>query len=360
MVAPYLLISRLTQLHGPVPQKCGHLSSFEVKSLLVEKWGVHMGKTNTETQAVPLKRLALLALALLAAAMLLVALLSTCVSPTQPPPEPPYREGALEVVFLDVGQANAALISSGGHYMLIDGGGRGDSSLIYSVLEARGVSHLDYIIFSHTDSDHVGGLSGALSYVIKNEASVGICYGPATEGDTIAFSNFIEKLSELGKQVTVPDDLISFSFGSATVTIWHLQKNTAETNDNELIVRIVNGNDSFLFTGDIGGALESLLLDVTDNEIESDVLLVPHHGSDSSSSYEFLRTVNPQYSVVSVGGGNGYSLPTEGALSRYRDLGTTLLRTDMHGDITFVSDQSGLRYTTQKPEVGDVFQPGSN
>lgn len=303
-----------------------------------------------------------LVLRLLLAALLCLQMLvlTSCLYPYEPPvsgsgqeePAPPVElpEGTLEVTYLDVGEASAALVSSEGHHMLIDGGNVGDSSLLYSVLKARGITHLDYIVFSHVDEDHVGGLAGALNY-----ATVDTCYGSSDEHDTKAFGNFKKYLGEQGVSITVPEGTISFDLGSAAVMVWHVG-NGSEANSNELVVRIENGSDSFLFTGDIDSGIEHSLVEELGAGLQSDVLLVPHHGSDTSSSYVFLGEVNPAYSVLSVGD-NSYGHPSRDVLSRYRDLGTTLLRSDLHGNITFTSDSESLHYETGKSSDEDVFAP---
>jgi competence protein ComEC len=279
-------------------------------------------------------------------AMLLCLPLASCDGPAPPP------SGSLEVVFLDVGQADSALISCDGRYMMIDGGNATDSDLVYSALQRRGIDHLDYMVFSHTHEDHVGGLSGALQY-----AGVGICYGPSDEGTTDAFKNFKRKLKEQGLSITIPKDTVAFKLGEADVTVTHVTTDATEPNEDELVVRIVYGDSSFLFTGDIVQDTEQALIE-GGAELGSTVLKVPHHGSAGSSSYQFLYEVNPRYSVISVEDGNQYGHPTEEALSKYHDLGTTLYRTDLHGDVTMVSDGSEITITTQKRTARDVFEPG--
>jgi competence protein ComEC len=235
---------------------------------------------------------------------------------------------------------------------MIDGGNATDSDLIYSVLRRRDIDYLDYVVFSHTHEDHIGGLSGALQY-----ADVGVCYGPSDEGDTKAFNTFKQKLKERGLSITVPEDTANFRLGGADVTVTHVTTDAKDPNEDELVVRIVYGDTSFLFTGDIGQETEKALIEAG-VELESTVLKVPHHGSAGSSGYQFLREVNPRYSVISVGEGNSYGHPTEEALSKYRDLGTELYRTDYHGDVTMTSDGSKIVISTQKQTRNDVYSPG--
>jgi competence protein ComEC len=143
--------------------------------------------------------------------LLLALLLASCMG-SEPSDEP--VSGTLEVVFLDVGQADAALISCDGQHMMIDGGNAADSQLVFSVLEARGIDYLDYIVFSHTDEDHIGGLAGALQ-----RADVGICYGPSATRDTKAFENFVRKLNDRGRQITIPEDSVTSTLGEALLVI---------------------------------------------------------------------------------------------------------------------------------------------
>ncbi len=244
--------------------------------------------------------------------------------------------------FIDVGQADAALIRCTGKTMLIDGGNAEDSNLIYSYLQREGVSHLDYVVCTHAHEDHVGGLSGALT-----AATAGKVLAPVTEYDTKAFRNFVTKAADRGCEITVPRAGDTFLLGDATVTVLGPRKNYDETNDTSIVLRIVYGNTSFLFTGDMESAAEHDLLDAQ-TELQSTVLKVGHHGSDSSTSYRFLREVAPKYAVISVGKGNSYGHPTETVLSRLRDADVTLYRTDLQGDIICTSNGESVTFTTKK------------
>ena len=252
------------------------------------------------------------------------------------------QSGTLTVTWLDVGQGDAAVIQCGGQSMLIDGGKPEKSSYIYAWLQQHGLSYLDVIVATHVDADHIGGLSGALNY-----ASVGTAYCPVTTGTTETFQSFVKYLAQRGTQITVPTAGETFALGEAQVQILGPLHRAEDSNDNSIVLKVSFGATSFLFTGDAERAEEQDLLNAGVN-LQSTVLKVGHHGSDTSTSYSFLRAVAPQYAVISVGAGNSYGHPTEAVLSRLRDAGVTTFRTDMQGEITAVSDGQTINFSTEK------------
>ncbi len=258
-------------------------------------------------------------------------------------PTPLPVDAAFAIHFIDVGQADAALVICDGKTMLIDGGNSEDSNLIYTYLRDRDVDHLDYVVCTHAHEDHVGGLSGALTY-----ATVGTVFSPVTSYNSRAFENFLTKVSERGKTLTIPQAGDTFSLGSARVTVLGPVKEYEETNDTSIVLRIVFGELSFLFTGDMESEAERDLVESGVN-LKSTVLKVGHHGSNTSSSYLFLREVAPEYGVISAGTGNSYGHPHEEILSRYRDADVTLFRTDLQGDVICTSnDGRTLQFTTER------------
>lgn len=256
---------------------------------------------------------------------------------------------SFQIDFINVGQGDASLIQCDGHYMLIDGGDNKQSSLIYAYLKQRSINYLDYVIATHADADHVGGLSGALNY-----AAVGTAYCSVTTSDTKAFQNFTKYLNIQGKSITVPKAGDTFNLGSAKVTILGPLKSSSEANDNSIVLRIVYGNTSFIFTGDAEADEEADIVD-SGYTLESTVLKVGHHGSKSSTGYRFLRAVSPKYAVISVGNGNSYGHPTEKVLSRLRDADVTTYRTDMQGHIVCVSDGKNVSFLPQKNADADTL-----
>lgn len=259
------------------------------------------------------------------------------------------QAGTLTVTWLDVGQGDAAVIQCGGQSMLIDGGKPEKSSYIYAWLQQHGLSYLDVIVATHVDADHIGGLAGALNY-----ASVGTAYCPETTGTTETFQSFVKYLAQRGKQITVPTAGETYALGGAQVQILGPLHCAEDSNDNSIVLKVSFGATSFLFTGDAERAEEQDLLNAGVN-LQSTVLKVGHHGSDTSTSYPFLRAVAPQYAVISVGAGNSYGHPTEAVLSRLRDAGVTTFRTDMQGEITAVSDGQTINFSTAKNAAAETL-----
>ena len=273
---------------------------------------------------------------LLKRAILLIIIVATflfsgCVMST---PEAPsiHEESGLTVYFIDVGQADSSLVICDGHAMLIDGGNAADSDLIYTFLREHKVNHLDYIVATHAHEDHIGGLAGALNY-----ATVDIAYCPVDEYDSKAFSSFVKYLGEQGKAITIPRHGDTFILGGSIVDVIAPVKQYDNTNNTSIVLRLTYHDVSFLFTGDCEREAEADILE-SGYELSATVLKVGHHGSDTSTSYPFLREVMPQYAVISCGSNNQYGHPHDDTLSKLRDADVTVFRTDMQGTIICNSD----------------------
>lgn len=262
--------------------------------------------------------------------------------------EPPEQQGFFQIHFIDVGQADAALIQCDDQTMLIDGGNVDDSSLMYTYLKNQGVDHLDYVIGTHAHEDHIGGIAGALNY-----ASVDQTFCPVTTYTTKAFRNFVKAVERHGSSITVPSVGDSFYLGSASCQVLGVNT-TDETNNSSIVLRIVYGDTSFLFTGDVEWLAENIIMN-QGSPLNATVLKVAHHGSVTSTGYLWLREVDPDYAVISVGKGNSYGHPTEEVLSRLRDAEVTTFRTDLQGDIICTSDGKTVSFRVSKNADADVF-----
>lgn len=283
-----------------------------------------------------------LAICIIIGLVVILAILTTLLSRTQ-------SEYDFEVHFIDVGQADAALVICEGQTMLIDGGNVDDSGLIYTYLKDRKINHLNYIIATHAHEDHVGGLAGALNY-----ATVDKVYCPVTSYDSKVFENFVKYVERRNTEIIVPTVKDTFSLGSAEVQIVGVNA-SSDTNDTSIILRITYGKTSFLFTGDAERAAENAVINSGQN-IESTVLKVGHHGSDTSTSYLFLREIMPEYAVISVGRDNEYEHPTEEVLSRLRDANVKVYRTDLQGTIVCTSNGKDVKFEVYKNSGADTLK----
>lgn len=245
----------------------------------------------------------------------------------------------LVVRFIDVGQGDCALISCGGKTLLIDGGSSNASSKLYAILKRLGITHLDYVIVTHPDADHCGGIAGALNY-----ARCGTFYCSVSEHDTKTFNSILKYLGDT--PITIPNLGDTFDLGQARVEFVGPVKRTLDTNDDSLVCKIVLGNKSFLFTGDAGETSEFLMANGS-ADIDVDVLKVGHHGSNTSSSSLFLNKVTPEYAVISVGS-NNYGHPDDETLRRLEGTGAEVLRTDKLGTITMTTDGDSISLETTK------------
>ena len=258
-----------------------------------------------------------------------------------------------EIHFIDVGQGDAALVICDGESMLIDGGNVNDSGMMYTYLKNRDIDHLNYIVATHAHEDHIGGLAGALNY-----ATVDTVLCPVTSYDNDTFDDFIKYIEYRNTEITVPVVGDEFNLGEAKVKILGCNA-SGNTNDTSIILKITYGNTSFLFTGDAEREAENAVIE-SGVDLDSTVLKVGHHGADSSTSYLFLREVMPRYAIISVGENNDCGHPTEEVLSRLRDAGVTVYRTDIQGTIICKSDGNTVEFRTYKNSDADTLAEISN
>lgn len=265
----------------------------------------------------------------------------------------------LTVHFIDVGQADCALLECGGEYMIIDGGNKEDGQLVVSYLEQQGVEELSYVVCTHAHEDHVGGLPSVLA-VYPTE----VVYAPTRTYSSNIFDDFVYYTDQQGLEITIPGVSETFALGEAQITVLGPVQSYAETNDTSIVLRVDYGESSFLFTGDMEVAAENDMLDHwgDNNSIFNvDVLKVGHHGSNTSTGYRFLYEVDPTYGIISCGKDNSYGHPHDEPMSRLKDAGVTLLRTDELGHIIATTDGTEITFTwgnqSAQPEDVEPAQP---
>lgn len=251
----------------------------------------------------------------------------------------------LQVYYFDVGQADFELVVCDGHYMVIDGGNVSDGQKVYSILQKYVPGgRIDYYIGTHAHEDHMGAAASVLTAV---RASTIYC--PNNNASQKFFKNFLDKAKAQDITPTCPSLGQTFKLGGATVKVLGpFHPNDKNENNTSIVIKITYGSTSFLFMGDAESEEEKELVGKWKSELKCNVLKVGHHGADTSSTYNFLKTADPDIAIISVGTGNKYGHPTENTLSRYRDAEVKVYRTDMQGDILVTSNGKKISVSVSK------------
>lgn len=250
--------------------------------------------------------------------------------------------GNMQVHYLDVGQGASALVESDGHYMLIDGGDRAHSSFVVSYLKKEGVEKLDYILATHYHADHLNGVIGAM-----NAFSCDAVICPDYESDTALYQSLKKTADEKKIPLLHPAIGDAFSVGSASFTVIAPVSYTYENeNNNSIGIRLANGNDTFLFTGDAEARSEEDFC-ALNTDLSCDVYLAGHHGSASSTTFSLLTKALPEYVVISCGADNSYGHPHEETLEKLEAAGVKIFRTDLQGTVIASSSGHGIIFSKE-------------
>ena len=251
-------------------------------------------------------------------------------------------DNGLKVYFIDVGQADSTLIVCENKTMLIDAGNNEDGKLLVEYIKSLGIEKIDYLVGTHAHEDHIGGLDN----IIKS-FKIGKVYFPYTSAKTTTMKTFeeiIDCLKEKNLSITTVNTGDKFKVGNAKCEIMHVDNSEPEeTNDQSICIRLVYGDQSFLFMGDATQNVENIR-----DWPKTSVLKVGHHGSSWSSSQSFIEQVNPQIAVISVGKDNDYGHPKENVLKRLKKINAKIYRTDKLGTILISSDGASINVTNFK------------
>ncbi|SHN86587.1 ComEC/Rec2 family competence protein [Desulfitobacterium chlororespirans] len=276
------------------------------------------------------------------------------VAPVAASTNSPTQSGTLKVNFIDVGQADSILIQSGETAVLVDAGNNADGTLVVNYLKAQGVTKLAAAIATHPHEDHIGGMDDVLK-----SFQVDQFYMPNATSTTKTFEDMITAANASGaKKIQVKAGVALDVPGIAGTFLAPVNSGYADLNNYSAVLKITHGNTSFLLTGDAEDISENEML--RNGNLQSTLLKVGHHGSDSSTTAAFLKAVSPKFAVISVGKGNTYGHPTDAVLSRLSSAGVQVYRTDQSGTIIATSDGTTITMDKVASEVKANAPPANN
>ena len=246
-------------------------------------------------------------------------------------------EQELTVHFIDVGQGDSILIQCANHAMLIDAGDNSKGTTVQLYLQKQGVQKLDYLIGTHPDADHIGGLD-----VVITKFDCETVMMPEVTKENATYRDVVSAMEYRNYKNTVPAVGAEYGLGDARFTIVAPNRDYEESYNNYSIgILLVYGENRFLFTGDAEAEAEEDMLS-NGISLQADVLKIAHHGSITSSGGAFLDAVSPTYAVISCGEGNDYGHPHSETLNSLRQRGIKVFRTDEQGSIVVTSNGKEL------------------
>lgn len=240
----------------------------------------------------------------------------------------------MRVHYIDVKQGDSTFIEfPNDKTMLIDAGKKEQGSNVVNYIKNLGYNKIDYVVGTHPDADHIGGLATVIESFV-----IGSIYMPKKSSTTQTYLNLLKVIKNKGLTInTALSGVNIISLDNLKVDIISPTKEYETSNESSAVIKIVYKNRKFLFMADA----------TTDNEadikadVESDVVKVGHHGSDSSSKEEFVQKTKAKYAVISVGE-NSYHHPYDIIVKRWENIGAEVLRTDKLGSIVISTDGNNL------------------
>jgi len=256
----------------------------------------------------------------------------------------------LTIKFIDVGQGEAILIALPEKTVLIDAGPTGSAPKIAQVLQELGRDKIDYLVATHPDEDHIGGMADVIS-----STQIGTIYAPNKTNNTATYRKFLTAIQNNNLQITLAEagTIIDQTDSYKLEILWPKKDaNFPDTNDYSIIIKLTVGNKTFLFTGD---APTSAILDSNPGHI--DVLKLSHHGSRTGTTEVLIHKLSPTYAVLSYAVDNSYGHPMQSVLNALHKHSVEVWGTGANGTITITCDGTNIDISGEKP--GTVVAPTS-
>ena len=243
-----------------------------------------------------------------------------------------FSGDTLRVNYIDVGQGDSIFIQlPNKETMLIDAGEAYKSENVINYLNNLDIKRIDYVVGTHPHTDHIGGLESVI-----NTFDIGSIYMPNAISTSKTYEDLLTTISNKGLKVkTAKSGVVVLNEDNLKLEfIAPNSDNYSNLNNYSAVLKLTYLDNTFLFMGDA----ETLSEDEITSEVKADVIKVGHHGSDSSSSVEFVKKVSPEYAIIMVGEDNSYNHPYQSIINRYLSMDAKVLRTDLDGNIICDSD----------------------
>ena len=247
----------------------------------------------------------------------------------------------IDISFLKVGKADAIVIKTAEHSVLIDSANQGEGKEIYNFCKDNGFESIDYFILTHFDKDHVGGAKAVLNKFQSIENIIQPGYTETSE----EYLNYISMAEEKGYKPFVPEDVMTFTLDEAVFTVYPaMEESYSQTNDYSLVVTVEYGKKMFLFAGDAEKKrIEELTEQLPERRKGYDLVKMPHHGSAENNTDKFIDFTDPEYAVITC---SKKEPADEETISLLEENKTEIFYT-YNGNLTFSCDGYDITYTQQ-------------
>lgn len=250
----------------------------------------------------------------------------------------------LEVYYFDVGQADSILIRENDNNILIDAGNNEDGEKLVNYLKNDlNIEKFNMVVGTHPHEDHIGGLDNVI-----DSFDIDTILMPNATSTSKTFENVLDSIEKKDYKITVPKINEKFNYNNINIKVLYTGTDEKNLNNTSIVLKLTYQNNKFLFMGDATSKVEKKLLN---EDIKSDVLKIGHHGSEYSTTKNFLDKVNPQYAIIEVGKNNTYKHPKEITLDKLNKKNIKVYRTDIDGTIKVVSDGNNLKFETLRTDL---------
>lgn len=259
-------------------------------------------------------------------------------------PEMVNPSGELTLTMIDVGQADSFLLVQDGQTMLVDCGTRATGEDVVKYLNEQGITRLDYVIGTHPHDDHMGGM-----YDVITNFEIGKIIMPEVEVGKVTTNWYVKLMQEI-KQGAYELEYAKlgavYDLGEASFKIiGPIETDESNLNNYSIVLKVTFGDMDVIMTGDAETKVENAIIE-SGETLGAEILKVGHHGSDTSSSDEFLDAVSPLYALISAKVGNKYEHPIKSTMQKLEKRKIEVYRTDENGTVVATITANDVKFST--------------